>query len=89
MRENSDMLISEITEELKNCISNFLWFIPQQEEKSNNNGVYCPKVGPQDYNGTFATIYFKTIFNKSKQYPEKTSNMLKRTDMTDMNDKQQ
>ena len=61
-----DVLISEMEEELKNCTSNFLCFIPQQQEESNNTGVYCPKVGQQDYRGTFVTICFKIIFNKSK-----------------------
>ena len=59
-RENLDMLISEIKEELKICISNYLWFILRQEEESNNTGLYCPRVGPQDYKGTFLTICFKS-----------------------------
>ena len=66
MREILDMLISEIEEELKNCTSNLLWFIPQQQEESFNTGVYSHKVGQQDYKGTFSNICFKIIFNKSK-----------------------
>ena len=37
-----------------------LWFIPQQEEDSNLTGVYSPKVGQQDYKGTFSNICFKS-----------------------------
>ena len=51
--------------------------IPQQEDASNNTGVYCRRVGPQDYTGKFFTTCFAIIFNKSKRYPEKISNMLK------------
>ena len=58
-----DMLISEIEEELKNCISNYLWFIPQKINDSSSTGVYCPKVGRDDFKGTFLTICFKIIFD--------------------------
>ena len=57
MRENVDILISEIKEELKKCISNFLWFILQQQEESNNTGVYSPEVGQQDYKEKFSNFF--------------------------------
>ena len=74
------MLISEIEEELKNCISNYLWFIPQKINDSSSTGVYFSKVGRDDFKGTFLTICFKIIFDK-KRFPEKIANMLKRTNI--------
>ena len=70
------MLVSETKEDLKNCISNYLWSIPQKINDSSSTGVYCPKVGRYDFKGTFSTICCKSFQIKKKKFPEKIANML-------------
>ena len=75
--EQINQLILEIEEELKNSISDYIWFVPPNDDDENSTGVYCPKVGQDDYDETLSKICFRIIFVKSRSLSNKIMNLIK------------
>ena len=75
--EQINQLIHEIEEELKNSISDYIWFVPPNDDDENSTGVYCPKVGQDNYDQTLSKICFRIIFVQSRTLSNKIMNLIK------------
>jgi len=87
--EQINQLILEIEEVLKNSISDFIWFVPPNDDDENITGVYSPKVGQDDYNETLSKICFQIIFVKSRTLSNKIMNLIKGAEVEDITEQYQ
>ena len=85
--EKINLLILEIEEVLKNCISGFIWFVPPNDDDENSTGVYCPKVGRDDLNDTLSKLCFQIVFGKSSKLSNKIMMIIKGAEAKDISER--